>query len=233
MAWLRKKDVLSYDVLRMPFVNLQDRSQTLDFLDSILDYLSTEEKEEALALLGKSEEESLSQGDLADRVTRSAILSWPARRAVQQYVFSEGSEDEWRRMLDAVRPATAFLLKRTRERLGVQGLSELMATPGIESALHGQERTEIELLQPEIWADIWHDSAEQLVLRVEEANRELEQMHVRLEKLERFLDQAKEREVLEEKIQEYKDRIYFGGEVIPFEQLDEELRLTIGDVLGQ
>lgn len=226
--------MLSYGCIRMFFVNLQDRAELLDFLDSIADYLPADEREQALLLLEKQAlAEPLSDKELADQISRHAVLSWPARRAIQQHVESEGGEREWLRVLELARPTTAFLLKRMRERTGAQTLSHLLKAPGIESVLHGEERTEIELLRPEIWAELWNASANDLQLRVEEANRELEQMHQRLQKLERFSDQSENKQELQKKIKAFQDRIYFGGEVVPLQELDEELQLTIGDVLGQ
>lgn len=226
--------MLSYDRICMPFVNLQDREELLDFLDSVVDYLPVDERERALVLLEKQAlAEPVSEKELADEISRHAVLTWPARRAIQQHVESEGAEREWQRILELARPTTAFLLKRVREQTGSRSLSQTLVAPGVESALHGEERTEIELLRPEIWAELWNASANDLQLRVEEANRELEQMHQRLQKLERFSDQSQNKQELQKKIKAFQDRIYFGGEVVPLQELDEELQLTIGDVLGQ
>lgn len=218
----------------MSFLNVQDRAELLDFLDSIIDYLPLEERERAQLLVKEpSLAEPLSQDELMNQVQRHAILTWPARRAIQQHLESEGAEREWQRMVEVARPTTVLLLKRARERTGAKTLSELLTTPGIESVLHGDERIEVELLRPEIWAELWIANQKDLALRKEEANRELEQMHQRLQKLERFSAQSEKREVLQQKIRGFQDRIYFAGESIPLEQLDEELQLTIGDVLGQ
>lgn len=218
----------------MPFLNTQDRAELLDFMDAIAEYLPADEYERATQILDeKSGAEPLSQAELAGRVLQQAVLSWPARRAVQRYVEADGAEVEWERLLETVRPTTAFLLKRLQERTGTRTLSQILALPDIASALQGEERTELELVRPEIWVELWQAQPEELALHTKEANKELEMMHQRLQKLEQFSAQSGKQEALAKKIREFQDRIYFGGESIPLEQLDEELRLTIGDVLGQ
>ncbi len=224
--------MVSYRPIRMSFVNLQDRAELLDFLDAILEYLPADEQDRAREMRNVSAlGEPLSDDELAQQVLQYAMLSWPTRRAIQQHIEGEGAEKEWQSLLELARPATVFLLKRAREQTGVRSLSELLAVPQIDSVLQGDERMEVELLRPEIAAELWSTSANDLSLRVEEARRELEHMHQRLQTLERFSEQSENKALLQEKVRTFQDRIYFGGEAIPLAQLDEELQLTIGDVL--
>ncbi len=218
----------------MSFLNTQDRSALLSFLDVIADYLPTEELADALALIENAESEnSLSSAELAGRVLQYAVLAWPARRAVQRFVGADGAEAEWQAVSDAVRPTTAYLLKRVREQQGLRTLGQLMESEEAASAIHGSERTEIELLRPEIWIELWSTQPDALQTHAQEAQKELEAMHQRLQKLERFSADSGKKDELLKKVREFQDRIYFSGETISLEKLDEELQLTIGDVLGQ
>ncbi len=216
----------------MSFLTTRDRLELLDFMDSIMEYLPSDERERARQLLNDSASHAaLSQAELAGRVLQQAVLAWPARRAVQRFVETEGAEFEWRKVLETARPTTGFLLKRLRDRTQTSTLSQLLAHSESGTALQGAEREEIELLQPEIWIECWLAQPEALAGHLREANRELELMHQRLQKLEHFSTQSEKRSELLNKVRSFQERIYFGGASIPLEQLDEELQLTIGDVL--
>lgn len=216
----------------MSFLNTQDRAELLAFIESIADYLAPEDRDRALALALESEE-SLSQAALAGHVLQHAVAAWPRRRAVARYVEAEGVEEEWKRVLEAVRPATAFLLNRLRERTGARTIGQLLALPESFTAMQGTHRTELELVRPEIWIELWLTNPEALETHHEEAMRELQAMQQRLQKLEQFSSQSDSQEEATKKIRDFQDRMYFKGESISLEQLNTELQLTIGDVLGR
>ena len=88
----------------MPFLNTQDRAELLDFMDSIADYLPADERERAWQILEEKMEEPLSQAELAGRVLQQAVLTWPARRAIQRYVNAEGADAEWEKLFETIRP---------------------------------------------------------------------------------------------------------------------------------
>lgn len=218
----------------MSFVNAEDRLSLIDFLDSVLDYLPKEQQEEALAFLKRSRDEALvSQDELLEQAKRHAVLSWPARRAVQRFVVADGAGYEWDLLIDATRPTTAYLLRRFRDQTGVNNVSELLAHPESHTALQGEERSEVELVRPEIWANLWSSQEEKLEVHTVEAKKEFEALYQRLQKLRQFAANASQCKQIEKKIRDYEHRTYFDGEAIPLEALDEELKLTIGDVLGQ
>lgn len=216
----------------MSFLNTQDRAELLAFLESIADYLAPEDRDRALAL-ALEPEESLSQAALAGHVLQHAVAAWPRRRAVARYVEAEGVEEEWKRVLEAVRPPTAFLLNRLRERTGTRTIGQLLALPEGFTALQGTHRTELELVRQEIWIELWLTNPEALETHHEEAMRELQAMQQRLQKLEQFSAQSDTQEEAAKKIRDFQDRMYFKGESISLEQLNTELQLTIGDVLGR
>lgn len=228
------KRVVLCGCICMSFVNLEDRLSLIDFLDGILEYLPKEQQEEALTFLQRSRDEALvSQDELLEQAKRQAVLSWPARRAVERFVARDGAVAEWEAMLDVTRPTTAYLLRRFRDRTNVNNVSELLSHPESHMALQGEERSEVELVRPEIWADLWHHQVEGLDVHEIEAKKEFEGLYQRLQKLRQFAASASQRKELEKKIRDYEHRIYFDGEAIPVEALDEELKLTIGDMLGQ
>lgn len=216
----------------MSFLNTQDRAELLAFIDSIVDYLPPEERERAFALLQEKQgAEPLSQAELAGQVLQHAVFTWPARRAVQRFVEAEGAEAEWTKLLETVRPTTAFLLKRLRERTGARSLGQVLGLPEIATVIQGEERTELELVRPEIWIELWQAQPETLASHTQEATKELQAMQQRLQKLEQFSAQSEKKAEVAEKIRDFQDRIYFRGESISLEKLNEELQLTIGDVL--
>lgn len=207
----------------MSFVARDPREHLVHRLDEFLDYLPEGEQETL---------EELSDEELAERVTHYAILTWPARQAVQRYIDAEGANNEWGRLLEVVRPTTALLLTRLRQRVGGQTLNQLLASAEARSALHEEERQEIDLVRRELWIEFWLLQAAELEAHVVEARKDLEAIHQRLQKLERFAERAKDPAALTEKLRSLQRQIYLEGEMLPIEQLDEELRLTIQDLLA-
>jgi N-acetyl-anhydromuramyl-L-alanine amidase AmpD len=137
-------------------------------------------------------------------------------------------------LLEAVRPETGFLLKRLRERLGSHVLSELLAHEDAAHALHGETRLEVELLRAEILIELWQKQATELQTYVAQAKKDLEARHQRLQKLERYgsdVARGSRANDLQKQIQDFEHRMYFMGEVIPLEELDRALQITIGEVL--
>lgn len=206
--------------------------ETIDFIDGLIDYLPATEREEALALLAASSNiEAFSQEQLADVARQYAIITWPAERAVRRYIESQGVEAEWEKLLAAVRPATALLLNRLRTHTKTRTVDQALSSPEALSAIHGETETEIELVRPEIWIDLWNLQSAVLLRELEEAKKEFEGMYQRLEKLRKFSGASDKRKTMEKMLEDFEQKIFFGREVIPLEVLDKELRVTLEDVL--
>lgn len=219
----------------MSFVSVENREALIDFLDSIIEYLPEPERQEAFELVhGKKADGAPSDEEFFQYVKRQAMLSWPARKAVKEYSQAEGGEAEWRLLFESVRPETGFLLKRLRERLGSRVLSELLAHEDAAQALQGETRLEVELLRAEILIELWQAQAAELQVHVAQAKKELEARHQRLQKLEQYGSETTRKDrtsELQKQIQGFEHRMYFEGEVIPLEELDQVLQITIGEVL--
>lgn len=218
----------------MSFVNTRDRMETVDFIDGLIEYLPETEQAESLALVEASTDvDAVSQVRLAEAAKQYAIVSWSAERAVKRYVESQGAEEEWNRLLTAVRPATALLLNRLRTHTKTHSLDQALATPEALSAIHGETEMEIELVRSEIRIDLWLAQPKGIKEELEEAKKEFEGMYQRLEKLRKFAGESDKRKSMEKMLEDFEQRIFFGRETIPLEVLDKELRFTLEDVLAK
>ncbi|MFZ2804304.1 MAG: hypothetical protein WA001_03700 [Patescibacteria group bacterium] len=208
------------------FLDLRDKPAVIDFLVDALEYASSQDREKAEKIVTAYQDgEHLKTDKLASDARSLAIATWPARYAIRRYFAEEGSSDEWRKLLSALRPSTAALLKRFRDanRLGTVDAS--LAHAESDVALRDEERSEIEHVRIQVRHETWREKQGALATLKSEGERELVQS---IGKLRTLRDIAVESEpsIQDEifsKIARYEDKMYFAGESVPLEILDQEI----------
>lgn len=210
------------------FLDLKDKPRVIDFLVEAVPFMaSSDERGEVEVLVKQYQDgERVPTDKLADVARRVAISTWPSRYALKRFLSHEGVEEEWKKVLAAVRPSTAHLLKRTRQATKAGSLDELLKHPEATPALRDEETEEIGRTRVHVREDIWKSKKDELSRLVNDGQRECDGYVKRLRGL-RDLAEALPQSLQEEvfsKLRHYEDRIMFAGEIVPMEILDEEIR---------
>ncbi len=213
-------------------VDIDDPLALADFLDRNIEFLSEKARIPFVKDLETLERgEVFSRAQSAEVIKDLGVASWPMRRALASYLESDGVEDEWRRMLALVRPTTALLLKRLRKNTNAKTLDEALASSDAAYAIHEREEEEIAHLRPEVHIQIWKEQCAALAPRVAAERKTLTELQKRFQQWRSMARTSIKNEgVLMEKVERYEERVFIGGEMIPLESLDEELRLDRADI---
>jgi hypothetical protein len=209
------------------FLDLRDKTRVVDFLVEQLEYAGTKDRAPAEKCIAMYQEgERVPTDKLASVARTLAKVTWPARYALRRFFNKEGSGEEWDRVLAAVRPSTAHLLQRLQKSQGGGvPLDAVLASDDAGVALHDPEQSEIAEIRGHLRHDYWKANAKKLSVLVEEGQTELDGMLTRLATLRDMaieMPRTLQDEVFT-KIASYEDRIFFEGEVIPIEILDNEV----------
>ena len=209
------------------FLDLRDKLRVVDFLADHLEFASSVMRREAEKWIQSYHDGKKVPTDrLAEIARRFAWAIWPARVALKRFFETQGSEEEWRRVLASIRPSTAHLLKRFRVGVRAATLDEVLQHAESDVALREGERIEIGEVRAHLRQDYWRDNKKSLAALVTDSEREVNEYQERLAKL-RELALALSRGFQDEifsKIARFEDRILFEGEVVPLEILDEEIK---------
>ena len=214
-------------------LHLQDRVAVADFIASAMEYLPENDRRPYEKLLRDLEgSDPLPFGRLIEMVKNLGAASWPARRALHTYVTTTGIDAEWEGLLEAVRPTTATILKRLRKASGGISVDETLASSDATTVINEKIGIELELIRPRVQIEVWRRKQKEIKPFVQESVSELEAMRKRLKQLR---DQAGKteggtQEALLAKLELFEDRIYFSGETIPLETLDEEIQMEAGEL---
>jgi hypothetical protein len=208
------------------FLDLRDKVSVVDFLVENLEYAPAKERTMAeKAIRAYEEGEKVPTDKLAETARKFAAAAWPARYALDRFFREEGADEEWRRVLSAVRPSTAHLLNRFRDVHETASLDEALGHAEADVALRDEERIEIEEVRKHVRHDFWKEKKKALDLLVKEGADHFQGYVHRLGKL-RDIAVTLPRGLQDEafsKIAHYEDRILFEGEVVPFELIDQEI----------
>jgi len=209
------------------FLDLRDKVRVIDFLADNAEYAAPNIRLDAERWIHAYEEqEKIPTDKLADAARKFAWSIWPARYAVSAYFSSEGSEEEWLRILAAVRPSTAHLLKRFRKGTDAKNLDETLNHIESDVAFHAGERVEIDEVRKHLRQAYWREKKSALHALVKEGERLRDGYRERLDVLREMIPnfpRTAQDEIMS-KIERYSDRILFEGEVVPVEILDEEIK---------
>lgn len=227
------------------FLDLRDKPRVIDFLVDDLELAPAKVRPEAEKWIrAYHDNEKVPTDKLADFAKRFAWSIWPVRFAMKRYFETEGADEEWRRVLAAVRPSTAHLLKRFGAGIKAASLDDVLKHAEADVALRDGDRVEINEIRKHLRQDYWREKSRHhgkksqeggippkagkktLAILVKEGEREAKAYHDRIAKL-RDLALAMPRGFQDEifsKLMRYEDRILFENEVVPLEILDDEVK---------
>ncbi|MDQ7814430.1 MAG: hypothetical protein RDU25_01305 [Patescibacteria group bacterium] len=209
------------------YLDLKDTVRIMDFFEDYSDYATPKEREIATSNLKKYHaREELKPEKLVDDIRKFAQAVWPARFALRRFFNEEGAEEEWRRVTAAVRPSTAHVMKRFREGIGAHNLQACLDHDESVTAFTEVELMEIEEVRKQVRHDYWREKGATLDILFKSGQLELKAY---LERLKRLRDLAAElpeeySHEIYSKLERFEDRIFFEGEVVPLQILDEEVQ---------
>jgi len=212
------------------YLDLRDRLAVIDFILQETEYLDPKDPlriEANQTLEDISAHESISMEDLADLARRVGRETWVPRVAVERYVATpDGADEEFRRIASSVSKSTGHLLERARLGRKPKSLTDILRDDSSKVAFGDSERIEIEELRSHILPSLWHEKRDEMKKLVAEADETLREIEMRIKALRElaFSSPALESE-LKSKIERLEDRLYFEGEVLNPERMDEEVAL--------
>jgi hypothetical protein len=213
-------------------LDLQNRLAVLDFIDENVGYLpATARKPYAQIVEDVEDGKKITDERLADVGKNLAVATWAARTALRTHLDGAGAKEEWVALIDAVRPTTKLLLTRLHKNAPEENVDTVLKSADASIAFHAEEETEIDLLRSEIRVGLWEKLQKPLAKSVAAKEAEFEAMRQRLKRLREYANvPSRIQDQLRAKVDTLEDRVYFGGESIPIESLDAELRFDAADI---
>lgn len=216
-------------------LNLRDTTAVCDFIESVLPYVPEKDRKpyEQAVEQGRAKAEDMTEERLAEVAKNIGAVTWPERRALQRFLETIGSELEWEGVVTHLRPTTAALLKKLRKDAGTADLTTTLAHSDASFLLKDDQEIEIGMVRDEVRADLYEEHKENLGTFLEEAQVELEAIKKRLKKIRAQASATSGTQQIAyfDKLADFEDRIYFGGEAIPLEILDAEIQFDAGETV--
>ena len=216
------------------YLNLRDATAIVDTMEAIIEFLPEKDRSSyEKTIIAVREGNPPPSERLAEIAKNIGAITWPARQAFGHFLQGIGSELEWEAVCAAVRPTTRLLLQKIRESVDAQNLDQVLASDDAGYLIHPEQDMEVRMAREEVRLTLWEEHGDQLKPMIQEAYIELEAIKKRLKSLR---DQAMsmksaQQDSLLRKIESFEDRIYFGGEAIPLEVLEMELKFDIEDAV--
>jgi hypothetical protein len=212
------------------YLDLRDRPATLDFIANTVEYLAAVDplRREAESLAHEIEKhESVSQDELAELARKVGRAAWSARAALRHYVTTpNGADDEFKRIASAVSASTGHLLERFRRGTRRRSLTDVLNDAESAAVFGDRERIEIESVRTHVLPVIWNEKRKDLAKAQHEADETLRQIEDRLRALRDLAFSSPELEgEITSKLERLEDRLYFEGETLDTDRLDEDLGL--------
>ncbi len=212
------------------FLDLRDKTAVADFIMENLEFVPVAFRAKAETMVKDLHDGKKVHTDkLAEEAKKIAVASFPARFALNRFFQKEGTKEEWERVIKTIRPSTAHLLKRFRDAAKLVSLDEVLEHAESDVALPDDERIEINEVRKHLREDYWKEHAKNLAQLVKDGQAHLEGYKHRLGKLRDLavnLPTNLQDEVFS-KIRHYEDCIFFEGDLIPLEILDEEIKYYV------
>jgi hypothetical protein len=210
------------------YLDLKDRVAMVDFMLDAVEYVESNPLHERVSHLADA---ALHGGDVSTEALEEAArevarASFPARIAVKRYIkTSEGKAEEWRRIVAAVSNSTGHLLERFRSGIPGGSLDDVLSHEESGLALRDAERLEINEVRSHALASLWRDKKTDLAASANEAKTLLDTDEGILAALRRFaFDRpSPNADEIESKVRHYEDRIYYEGEEVDPEILQQEV----------
>jgi hypothetical protein len=212
-------------------LNLQQRIAMIDFIMEQVEYLAPDSlirvrAEQVVhdAQHGKGAE--VSREVLATVARDVGRASWVPRIVLARYLRTPaGKQDEWRRVVAAVSNSTAHLLERFRKSENMSSLEEVLAHEFSSQAFHDAERIEIHEVRTHLLPTMWHE----IKGHVSDDARTAQALLAKIEEhLKRYRETGLGEAELDagdiiSRVEDWEDRLYFGGEVLDPEKLEAEV----------
>lgn len=208
-------------------LDLHDKARVIDFIAEYSDYSAPEERKTAQELAtAYSDGKKVATDALAQATRKLAISAWPARYAVDAYFAEKGAEEEWERVMSAIRPSTAHLLKRFRQGTDASSLDEVLNHEDAHTAVKEEEVLEISEIRRHVRIQFWQQEKNKIESFLKEGKKLMDAYAERLGRLRELaieLPSSLQNDVFA-KLTHYEDRILYAGEVVPLEILDQEVQ---------
>jgi hypothetical protein len=209
------------------FLDLTDRTQVLDFIEDTKEYLPVTTLKRVDKVLADSDFGlDLSEEELADLAKMVGRKSWAPRRALRRHLEAQdGCDEEWRLVVAAVSDSTAHIMERFRHGTTCTSLDLVLKHEESGSAFRDVERFEIEQVRRHVRQVIWREKRHAIAAEEKRDEALLETIVERLETLRQLAADTPwiQDEVLA-KIRRFEDKLYFEGDILVPERLDEEIK---------
>lgn len=209
-----------------------DLSSLADFMESVLEFLPAKDRKAYEKAVAEARAGSIKRERMMDLAKNLGVVTWPMRRTLDRFLETVGSELEWERVLEHVRPTTALLLKRLRKNAEASNLTDTLKSPDAAYTISPEQEIEIGMVRAEARLDLWTEHSSNLQDMLTETAADLEAMKKRLKLLHEQALSTKgvEQGNLLDRLASYEDRIFFGGEAIALEILDAELKYDAEEI---
>lgn len=209
----------------------RDQLTKLELVDLLVELIEYLDPKDALRARGeKIIEDTQNEKEVSIEVLQSAVreigrATWAPRMALQAFLkTSDGSMEEWKGIVSAVRNSTEHILERFKAGTKSGSIDEVLEHAESDSALKESERMEIREVRMHLLPYIWHSHKSKLGNDIKQAEELLKQIEKRFGVLRdmAFTDPENEKQILN-KIEEYEDRMFAQGEKVELEILDDEI----------
>jgi len=208
------------------YLDLSDSTEMINFLSRWLAFSSGKIHSHADSFITDYDDGKVVQEvELANFVREFARGVFPVRYALDLHFNEGGSAEEWSKVEKAVSRSTAHLLSRFRKMSEVSTLNELFQHDDFDITFGEERRVEIEQVRHHVLEDYWAANKNSLQSMVDDGE-------VVLNKFENIIQKMRDcaaglptllQEELYSKITRFEDRVYYQGEVVPLQMLEEEL----------
>lgn len=211
------------------YLDLHHRISVIDFILEYVEYLSSDS---LIRTRAEQVAHDAQHGGQVSRETLAAVArdvgraAWVARVVLGRYLRTQaGKDDEWRRVIAAVSNSTAHLLERFKKSEGASSLEEVLTHDESGQALHDAERIEISEVRIHLLPNMWHEVKERLADDARTAQALLARIE---EHIKRYRETGLGESELDagdilSQVEDWEDRVYFGGEVLDPEKLEAEV----------
>lgn len=207
-------------------MDLNNKARLVDFLSEWAGLASKDTSAKADAAVRGYDDGKVEDAVPLMLLTKAtAIEIWPIRFALNRFFEEEGALIELDKIEKTVRKSTAHLIERFRRNSGCRSVGEMLAHGDFDMSFREEERNEVEQVRHHIREDYWKEHAKTLDKLVEEGKELLEIFQDKMESLRLIAEglPALLQEELYAKVNRFEDQMYYKGQSISSEILDQEL----------
>jgi len=213
-------------------LNLRQPSEVAAFFDSVMDFLPERDRAPYLALLAELQAgRHVDMTRLVEAAKNLGAATWPARRALKHFLDTVGASLEWDELIGLTEPSLTRDINKLQRAMPNKSLDQALASADAGLLINLKEDAELDIIRDQVRRKIWKEHQDKLEPMVQEAWPELEALRKRLKTLREEAMAAPPiiQDALLSKLDHFEDKIYFGGEHVPLEILDQEITYDVGD----